>query len=166
MRENTDQNNSEYEYFLRSDVRLCREWQVTFSRKEEQNNEIVYCQWYDWLVVWSCDLDHEKAKQENAFPLSEGTHTSWKDYSCFARLIILIFIVFWHQSTLCKVIDQAENSVNSDLPAFSSVQATSLWRVLYHRRVKSFSRKLRNEGAKDLSVTIAWNKNCRIEGVR
>ena len=35
MRENTDQNNSEYGYFLRSDVRLCRESQVAFSRKEE-----------------------------------------------------------------------------------------------------------------------------------
>ena len=42
-------------------------------------------------------------------------------------------MVFWHQSTLCKVINQAANSVNSDLTAFSSVQATSLWRVLYQK---------------------------------
>ena len=95
-----------------------------------------------------------KTKQENAFLHSEGTHTRWKDYSCFSLLVILIFVVFWHQSTLCKVINQALNSVNSDLPAFSSVLATSLWKVLYHRRAKSFSRKLRNEEAKDLSVTF------------
>ena len=133
----------------------CHESQVAFGRKEEQNNEIVYCEWYDWSVIWSCDLDHVKAKQENAFPHSEGTHTRWKDYPCFARLVILIFMVFWHQSTLCKVINQAANSVNFDLPAFSSVQATSVWRVLYHRIAKSLSRKLKNEGAKDLSVTPA-----------
>ena len=139
-------------------LNLCRESQVAFSRKEEQNNEIVYCKWYDWSVVWSCDLDHVKAKQENAFPHSEGTHTRWKDYSCFARLVILIFMMFWHQSTLCKVINQATNSVNSDLPAFSSAQAASLWRVLYHRRAKSLSRKLRNERAKDLSVTF-WRSH-------
>ena len=95
-----------------------------------------------------------KTKQENAFLHSEGTHTRCKDYSCFSLLVILIFVVFWHQSTLCKVINQALNSVNSDLPAFSSVLATSLWKVLYHRRAKSFSRKLRNEEAKDLSVTF------------
>ena len=65
-------------------------------------------------------------------------------------------MVFWHQSTLCKVINQAANSVNSDLPAFSSVQATSLWRVLYHKRAKSLSRKLRNEGAKVHSMTF-WS---------
>ena len=95
-----------------------------------------------------------KAKQEHAFPYSEGTHTRWKDYSCFACLVILISMMFWHQSTLCKVINQAANNVNFDLPTFSSVQATSLWRVLYHKKAKSLSRKLRNEGAKDLSVTF------------
>ena len=47
-----------------------------------------------WSVVWSCELDHAKAKQENAFPHSEGKHTTSKDYSCFARLVILIFMVF------------------------------------------------------------------------
>ena len=77
----------------------CRESQVTFGRKEEQNNEIVYCKWYDWSVVWSCDLDHVKAKQENAFPHSEGTLTRWKDHSCFALLVMPIFVVFWHRST-------------------------------------------------------------------
>ena len=123
----------------------------------KKNNEIVYCKWYDWSVVWSCDLDHVKAKQENAFAHSEGMHLRWKDYSCFARLVILIFMVFWHQSTQSKVINQAKNSVNSDLPAFSSGQATSLWRVLYHRKTKSLPRKLRNEGAKDLSVTSHLN---------
>ena len=35
-----------------------------------------------------------KAKEENVFPHSEETHTRWKDYSCFARLVILIFMVF------------------------------------------------------------------------
>ena len=125
------------------------------SRSAVKKNRIMklyFFKRYDWPVVWSRDLDHVKAKQENAFPHSEGAHTRWKYYSCFVRLVILIFMVFWHQSTLCKVINQAENSVNSDLPAFSPVQATSLWIVLYHRRVKSLSRKLRNEGAKDLSL--------------
>ena len=79
----------------------------------------------------------------------------WTNCPCFACLFIRIFMVFWHQSTLCKVINQAANSVKSDLPAFSSVQTTSLWRVLYYRRAKSLSRKLRNEGAKVLSV-IFW----------
>ena len=97
-----------------------------------------------------------KAKQETPFwRNSEGTHTRWKKNCCFARLVKLIFMVFWHQSTLGKIINQVANSVNSDLPVFSSVQATSLWRVLHHRRTKSLSRKLKNEGAKDLSAT-SW----------
>ena len=91
--------------------------------------------------------------KKRLFPHSEGTHTRWKDCPCFASLFIRVFMVFWHQSTSCKVISQAANNVNSDLPAFSSVQATSLWRVLYHRGAKSLSRKLRNEVAKVLSVT-------------
>ena len=78
-----------------------------------------------------------------------------KRLSLLCLLIYTDFMVFWHQSTLCKVINQAANSVKSDLPAFSSVQTTSLWRVLYYRRAKSLSRKLRNEGAKVLSV-IFW----------
>ena len=57
-------------------------------------------------------------------------------------------MVFLHQSTPCKVIIQAANSVNSDLKALSSVQATSLWRVLYHGRAKSLSRKLRSSDRK------------------
>ena len=109
------------------------------------HNEIVYCKWYDWSVVWSCDLGHVKAKQEKGFLHSEGTQTRWKDNSCFAHLVILIFMVFWHQTALCKVINQVTNSVNSDLPVFSSVQATSLWKALYHRRAKSLSRKLSRE---------------------
>ena len=63
-------------------------------------------------------------------------------------------MVFLHQSTPSKVINQAANSVNSDLKAFSSVQATSLWRVLYHGRAKSLSRKPRNKGAKVRFVTL------------
>ena len=54
--------------------------------------------------------------------------------------------------------------VNSDLPAFSSVQTKSLWRVLYHRRAKSLSRKLRNKGAKVRSVTTARERNVPIGG--
>ena len=46
----------------------CRESQVAFSRKEEWINETVYCK-YDWSFVWSCDLDHVKAKQEMPFPI-------------------------------------------------------------------------------------------------
>ena len=57
-------------------------------------------------------------------------------------------MVFLHQSTPYKVIKQAANSVNSDLKALSSVQATSLWRVLYHGRAKSLSRKLRSSDRK------------------
>ena len=102
-----------------------------------------------WLVScmvmrpWPCE-----SLAENAFPHSEGTHTRCKDCPCFAYLFIPIFMVFLHQSTPCKVIKQAANSVNSDLKALSSVQATSLWRVLYHGRAKSLSRKLRSSDRK------------------
>ena len=47
----------------------------------------------------------------------------------FSCLFQRIFMVFWHQSTLCKGINQTTNSVNSDLPAFPS-----LCRVSYYRR--------------------------------
>ena len=90
------------------------------------------------MVMWPWPCE---SKARNTFPHSEGTHTRWKDCPSFACFFIWIFVVFWHQSTLCKVINQAVNSVNSDLPAFSSVQATSLWRVSYHRRTKSLSEK-------------------------
>ena len=43
-------------------------------------------------------------------------------------------MVFWHQTTLCKGINQVANSINYDLPAFSLVQTASLWKVIYHRR--------------------------------
>ena len=62
--------------------------------------------------------------------------------------------MFWHQSALCKVINQAANSVNSDLPPFSSVQATSLWRVSYHRRTKLLSRKTQERGSESLLCDI------------
>ena len=103
------------------------------------------------MVMWPWICETET---RNAFPYSDGTHTRWKDCPCFACLFIRMFMVFWRQSTLYKVVNQAANSVNSDLPAFSSVQATSLWRVLYHRRAKSLFRKLRNEGAKVRSVIL------------
>ena len=90
------------------------------------------------MVMWPWPCE---SQARNAFPNSEGTHTRWKGCPSFSCLFIWIFVVFWHQSTLCKVINQAVNSVNSDLPAFSSVQATSLWRVSYHRRTKSLSEK-------------------------
>ena len=106
------------------------------SRSAVKKNRIMklyFFKRYDWPVVWSRDLDHVKAKQENAFPHSEGMHTRWRDCPCFSCLFILIFMVFWHQSTLCKVISQVADTVNSDLPAFCLVQATLLWRILYHR---------------------------------
>ena len=97
------------------------------SRSAVKKNRIMklyFFKRYDWPVVWSRDLDHVKAKQENAFPHSEGMHTRWRDCPCFACLFILIFMVFWHQSTLCKVISLVADTVNSDLPAFCLVQAT------------------------------------------
>ena len=97
---------------------------------------------------WSCE-----SLVRNAFPHSKEMHASWKDCPCFACLFIRIFMVFWHLSILCKVINQAENSVSSGLPAFSSVQVTSLWRILYYRRAKWLSRQPSNEEAIDLSVT-------------
>ena len=92
------------------------------------------------LTMW-------KLSKKSHSPFWEKAHEV-KDRPCFACSFIRIFLVFWYQSTLGEVISQAANSVNPDLPAFSLVQATSLWRVLYHGRAKSFSRKLRNEGAK------------------
>ena len=108
-----------------------------------------------WLVS---DFDYVKGKQENSFPHSEGTHTRWKDYSCIARLVIQNFMVFWHQRTPCKVINQAANSVNSDLPAF--------WRSPSYFTVKSFiprqNRSPENSETrerKDLSVTLLiWSE--------
>ena len=41
---------------------------------------------------------------------------------------------FYGVLTSTYSINQAANSVDSDLPAFWTVQTTSLWRVLYHRR--------------------------------
>ena len=83
----------------------------------------------------------------------------WKNAHEVERLSLLCLLyflkVFWHQSTLCTVINKAANSVDSDLSVFSSVQTTSLWRVLYHRRTKSLSRKLRNKRAKIHSVIYA-----------
>ena len=52
---------------MNNDERQCRETHVAFSRKEEQNNEIVFCKRYDWSVVNACDLDNVKAKQETPF---------------------------------------------------------------------------------------------------
>ena len=75
----------------------------------------MFCKSYDWSVLWSCDLDRVKAKQETPFPLlKEHTQTRWKDCPCFACLFILpVYMVFWHQSNFCKVINQTANSVNS-----------------------------------------------------
>ena len=61
-------------------------------------------------------------------------------------LCLFIYTNFYGVLTskyLCKVINQTAKFVNSDLPAFFSVQTTSLWKVLYHRRAKSLSRKLK-----------------------
>ena len=77
----------------------------------------------------------------------------WRDCSCFACLFILIFMMFWHQSTLCKVITQAANSVNSNFPAFSSVKLLHCGEFYTIKGQKSLSRKSRKEGAKVRSVT-------------
>ena len=42
---------------------------IAFSCKEEQSNETVSCNRYDWSIILSCDLDHVKAKQETPFPI-------------------------------------------------------------------------------------------------
>ena len=51
---------------------------MAFSHKEEQNNEVLLCNRYDWSVAWilhgSCDLDHVKAKKEKSFLHSEKAH--------------------------------------------------------------------------------------------
>ena len=39
------------------------------SRSTVRNNEIVFCKQYYWSIVWPCDLDHVKAKQETPFPI-------------------------------------------------------------------------------------------------
>ena len=58
----------------------CRESQVAFSRKEET----VFCNRYDWSIVWSCDPDHVKAKQETPFPiLKERTRGGKTVLACF-----------------------------------------------------------------------------------
>ena len=74
----------------------------------------MFCKSYDWSVLWSCDLDRVKAKQETTFPMKKHMQTRWKDCPCFACLFILpVYMVFWHQSSFCKVINQAAISVNS-----------------------------------------------------
>ena len=74
----------------------------------------MFCKSYDWSVLWSCDLDRVKAKQETPFPMKKHMQTRWKDCPCFACLFILpVYMVFWHQSSFCKVINQAAISVNS-----------------------------------------------------
>ena len=74
----------------------------------------MFCKSYDWSVLWSCDLDRVKAKQETPFPMKKHMQTRWKDCLCFACLFILpVYMVFWHQSSFCKVINQAAISVNS-----------------------------------------------------
>ena len=50
---------------------MCREAQVPFNRKGEQNNEIVLFNRYDWSIAWSCDPNHVKAKQETPFSILE-----------------------------------------------------------------------------------------------
>ena len=52
----------------------------------------------------------------------------------FACLFLWVFKMFWHWSTLCKGLNQAADSVNSELSAFSSVQITPLWQGLHGRR--------------------------------
>ena len=65
-------------------------------------------------------------------------------------------MVFWHQGTSCKVLNRLHaNSVNSDLPAFSSAQATSLWRVLYHKRV---NHSPENSGTRERNSSM-WHKH-------
>ena len=63
----------------------CRESQVAFSRKEEKSNETVFCNRYDWSIVWSCDPDHVKAKQETPFPILKERTRGGKKY--FSKVI-------------------------------------------------------------------------------
>ena len=89
----------------------------------------------------------------------KGLSPFWKNAHQLERLPLSCLLIYTDiygvlaSKKLCKIINQAVNSVNSDLPALSSVQATSLSIDLYPRRVKLFSRKLRNNGAKVHSVT-------------
>ena len=91
-----------------------------------------------------------KAKQETPFAiLKERTRGGKTVLALLAYLCGLLWcfdIRVLYVNILTRLY---ANSVNSDLPTFSSAQATSLWRALYHKRAKSF----RNEGAKVLSVT-------------
>ena len=66
------------------------------------------------LTMW-------KLSKKRHSPFWEKEHEV-KDRPCFACSFIQFFLVFWYQSTLGKVISQAANSVNPDLPAFSLVQ--------------------------------------------
>ena len=81
------------------------------------------------LTMW-------KLTKKTPFPILKERTRGGKNVLTLLAYLHGFFVVFWHQSTLCKIINQAANIVNSDLPAFSSVQATSLWRVSYHRRTK------------------------------
>ena len=77
-------------------------------------------------------------------------------------LCLLIYTYFYGvlTCTLCKVINQAANSVNFDLLEFSSVQATSLWRDLYHRRAKIALHKTQEQGSNNPLCDTLTIENC------
>ena len=76
---------------MNNDERQCRETQVAFIRKEEQNNEIVFCKRYDWSDVNSCDLDNVKAKQETPFPILKERTRGEKTALVLLAYIFMVF---------------------------------------------------------------------------
>ena len=70
-----------------------------------------------------------KSKEGTPLPHFEGKHKRGKECPYFF-ISTDFYMVHWHRSTLSKCINE---TANSDLPAFSPVQTTSLLRVLYHR---------------------------------
>ena len=89
-----------------------------------------------------------KTKQEMPFPiLTERTRGG----KIVLPLLAYLYGFLWCSDIkllYVKLLTRLQNSVNSDFPVFFLVQVISLWRVLYHRKAKSLSRKLKNEGAK------------------
>ena len=66
--------------------------------------------------------------RKKRFAPSEETHTRWKDGKSTDFYGVLT------SKYLCKSINQAPSSVKFNLPVFSLVQTTSLWRILCHKR--------------------------------
>ena len=48
---------------------VCRESQAAFSRKKNRTMKLYFVNDMIGQLLWSCDLDHVKAKQETPFPI-------------------------------------------------------------------------------------------------